>query len=374
MKRSVVRVGVYGDELRDGVALLAEGTSLEVGSAEVGLEEWDILIGSDREIDSAYHSLAQGQRRPSLFVTADDGMGAPEAFQKGFADDLVVLPLRRLDLLRLVRLHHNLESLREMQIDGALIPRLIHRMEEDVRLAGKVQRILIRDRFPPIGHIPVTSKYWCGMRSGGDYFDLLDFPDGQHTGLLLTDSSSYGLSGKLLSALVHFTAHGTKESALRPAALIEILGAKLKEDIKAEDKLSIFYGILNRKTMELTYVWAGTPQCRVSRTGNWVLLADGSRPPLSAGAWVVESAATFQLEAGDRFLLMSDGWAEGANSSFEEVLGAVSKESDARDFVNEVSFRVKREISREDDEAMPPQDCSLVLLDIPKNTLRLAQA
>ncbi|NUM88744.1 MAG: SpoIIE family protein phosphatase [Bdellovibrionales bacterium] len=372
MKQDRIKVGVHGRELMEGVALVAEGMSVDVSLADGEPGSFDILIGDDGAIDGAYHSLSGG-RRPSLFVTVEDGTAVPETFQKGYADDLVVVPLRRLDVLRLVRLHHNLESLRGLQAEGALLPRLIHRLEEDVKMAGKIQRLLIRDRFPPIGNIPVASKYWCGMRSGGDYFDLLEFPDGAHTGIFLSDSSSYGLSGKLLSALVHFTAHGTKESALEPAALVEILGGKLRAEIKPEDQLSIFYGILNRKTMLLSYVWAGTPQAWVERAGRWQCLADGSRPSLAATGWHVESTGHFQLEAGDRFLLVSDGWSEGAGIPVGRILGDAGAGMDSRDFVNEMAFRVKRNISRDDDEAMPPQDCSLILLDLPRNTLRLAQ-
>jgi len=60
--------------------------------------------------------------------------------------------------------------------------------------------------------------------------------------------------------------------------------------------------------------------------------------------------------------------AYGADTAFAQTL---SEQPDPVQMINELTFQVKRALPAPDD--LPPQDCSVIVLDIEKRAMRLAK-
>lgn len=355
-----------------------QGKYLTIAREELhdALNKADIFVLDSKAANEIAGAL-EGEDRPSIFVTAEESAPMPAAFLEGYADDIVVLPLRELDTLRLVKMHEHLKALRNVEKTSRGIPGLVKKLNEDIQLAQKIQRRLIKDKFPSMGGLSIKSKYWCGLKAGGDYFDAFEFPDGQHIGLILTDSSSYSLSTNLLGSLMQFSAHAGAKDHFDPATIVQTLFSKLGDSIKEKDQLSLFYGVLDRKTYQLRYVDCGAvfAQWKNKEESKW--LAKGDAAPLSKTNGAIGSSKEVFLEPGDRLTLLSDGWVDGLESGLS---GLPEEIEDAQDLLNELSFRLRKSVEKNlepedisEEFPMPPQDCSILVIDVAKNLLRLAK-
>jgi sigma-B regulation protein RsbU (phosphoserine phosphatase) len=320
---------------------------------------------------------------PSVVVTAPEEGSVPAAFRQGIVDDLLSLPPRAIDVERMIRGHALMRALHELEESSHGVGELVRRLQEDIRLAQKVQRRLIREKFPALGPLSVKSKYWCGLKSGGDYFDVFELPGGTHAGVILADSSSYALSTALIGSLVHFSVHVGREDYTEPGRVVSALLAKLRETMKEKDKLSLFYGILDRKTFELRFVsFGGVFLGRRSKEGAVEWISRGENPALGATGGGVPAAGSVMLVPGDRLVACSDGWGTALGGDSASVVGAaLSGAGDAQELLNDLAFRLRRKLESESDEPvnaesefpMPPEDCSVLVFDLAQGTLRLAK-
>ena len=81
------------------------------------------------------------------------------------------------------------------------------------------------------------------------------------------------------------------------------------------DFLSVFYGVINRKTLQLAYTNAGHPRPFLYRkeSDDVILLKDGG-PLVGAFPDMAFDAGILQLLPGDRMLLFTDGITEASRS------------------------------------------------------------
>lgn len=337
----------------------------------------DIFLLDDETAIRFLGPLAE-ENWPSVVVFAKDGESVPASYQQGLVDDILVLPARNLDLERILRNHAQIQSLRQLEASSKGVADLVKHVHHDLQLAQKVQRRLIREKFPALGALSVKTKYWCGLKSGGDYFDVIDFPGGTHAGILLADCSSYALSTNLIGTLLHVS----QASAGDPREIVQSLFGKLRESWRENDRLSLFYGVLDRKTYALRYVnCGGVFLAKRNKEGKIQWGAKGETLPLTLQTPEVGESKEVVLEPGDRMILCSDGWGEALDKKpadwLETVLGF---EHDSQDLMNEMGFRLRKELERkagedeaEDDFPMPPQDCSVLLFELAQKALRLAK-
>ncbi len=333
----------------------------------------DILLLREEELRSAaIHCVSA--TRPSFVVLVDDGTTIPAAYAEGIADDLLTLPPRRMDLIRLIGLHHHMHALRSLENSSKAIPQLVKKLQEDVQLAQKIQRRLIREKFPAMSGIKVKSKYWCGMKSGGDYFDVFEFPDENHIGFLLSDSSSYSLSNSFLGSLLQFSTHLAAHDPSDPSKILENLFGKMKEEMKEKDQFSILYGILNRKNYQLRTVSCGSLfALHEPANGVPAWIADGKSAPLTKLSKEFPKYTETSLDPEDRLILLSDGWQSSTGESVKSIAERlVPANKDGQDLVNEFAFALHQK--SEEPDSMPPEDCSILILEIAKNVLRLARS
>lgn len=344
------------------------------------LDAADIYILSDQEVFSIFEQPVK--HRPTIVVYVGEGQKTPESFSEGIADDLVTLPIRPLDVDRLFRRHTELSALRDLEKNTQGITDLVKRLQDDIHLAEKIQRRLIKEKFPPMGGLSIKSKYWCGLKAGGDYFDVFEFPDGNHVGIIVSDSSTYALSTSFIGSLMQFSIHVGQDELGDPAKIVSALFGKIREVMKEKDKFSIFYGILNRKTYQFRYVNQGPIFSALrSKTGDVQWLSKGQNNPLTLKDHVIAQTQEASMEPEDRLMIISDGWGEALGLSGVEVVEKfLPKKSDPQDLLNDMAFDLKKGVEKlydldeaEEDFPMPPQDCSILLFEFAKNLLRLAR-
>lgn len=369
--------------LKDFCLHAGDATPVPMNAGELTqrLGDADLFLLTDEEAIRV--AEANAEARPTLITVVPEKSALPASFKGGVVDDLLLLPLRPLDVERILRAHGTAQSLRMMEETSRAVPALLEKLHQDIQLAEKIQRRLIREKFPAIGGLNIKSKYWCGLKAGGDYFDVFEFPDGVHVGIILSDSSSYGLSTNFIGSLMQFSVHVGQDDIGDPARIVAALYGKLREEMKEKDRFNVFYGILSRKTYQLRYVECGSVFGALKTAdGKLKWAARGANPPLTKAEGTVPAAQEVLLEPGDRLLLTSDGWAESLGQPIHALVEKfLQGPADAQDLMNEMAFHLRKGVvkhfelddAEEEDFPMPPQDCSVMLFDIAKNVLRLAK-
>jgi sigma-B regulation protein RsbU (phosphoserine phosphatase) len=189
-------------------------------------------------------------------------------------------------------------------------------MQEQVKLASKIQTDLLPQTPPLIEGYEIAGKSIPAQLVGGDYFDFIRI-DERKMAVCLGDVSGKGLPASLLMANTQATLRGQTLLANSAKECIARSNTLLFRSTSDEKFVTLFYGILDLQTHQLRFCNAGHD--------NPYLLSDGKEPRrLKTGGIVLSVMETFpyeeeivSLEAGDMLVIYSDGIPEAMNSSQE---------------------------------------------------------
>lgn len=257
---------------------------------------------------------------------------------------------------------------------------LAGKLAEDLNVARRIQKSVIPEKFPSVPGFNVRHKYLSGLKSGGDYIDFFEFDDKTHIGVIMSDSSGYGLSASFLSIMLKLSMKLSKDEAKSPGKTLQKIFEELKVTMKPKEELSIFYGIINRKTFKMRYTGFGNIHFVIHANKTEDQKEDVQVTDVSINPGQLKSVSDVQftdsevmLHPGERLTFMSDGFFEAFDGG-DFLIQAVKNyyHDDPMSFVNECTYQIKRAFSEEGD--MPNQDCSVMVIDIEKRAMRLASA
>jgi sigma-B regulation protein RsbU (phosphoserine phosphatase) len=189
---------------------------------------------------------------------------------------------------------------------------LADNLTEQLRLAGLVQQDFLPMRLPSSDQVQWATVFLPAEWVSGDIYDIARI-DEQHIGFYVADVVGHGMPAALLTiflkqALVMRETVGSSYRIFSPAEVVKNLNVRM-----AAQKLSGYqfatccYGLLNTKTLQLTYARAGHPYPVLLRHGKppSQLEVRGSLLGIFEQAEYIQQ--TVQLEPGDKILLYSDG-------------------------------------------------------------------
>lgn len=327
-------------------------------------------------VDEALPGLSQrlealDRKGRAIFLIMKDGNRIPAVLIDRKVDDVLVRPFRAVEALSKLSHYQQILMWDEVHRLNATFSDQIERLKEDVQLAESLQKSKLPVRFPEIKGFKVTSRYLAGMRSGGDHLDLAEARESNQLSIVLSDSSSYGLSSAVLSALMRVAVKLSSGEARSAYETVKRVQEELAATLKEKDKLSLFYGILSRKDYRLKFLNLGTSSAYHAPVGRGfkhleaqggALTRDGGFPQLT------ESEIALQPE--DRLVLVSDGFldAVGGPERMTEFLDQYRKK-EAADLLNDLVFKIKSKLSAED---LPEQDCTAAVFDVDARLIKLA--
>ena len=329
------------------------------------------LDGSLPDLENALSKI--DRRGRAIFLMTRDGATYPSPLSEGRVDDVLVHPFRPVEVRSKIMHYQQILMWDEVSRLNTSFNEVIDRLRDDLKLAERLQKSKLPSRFPEIKGFKVTNRYLAGMKSGGDHFDIAESKDGSQLSIVLSDSSSYGLSSAVLSALIRVTVKLSSEEVRSCNETVRRIQDELIATLNEKDRLSLFYGILSRRDYRLRYLNLGTSCAYYASPGSGFkeLPAQGQSIARDSGA-ISHFEGSLNLEPGGRLVLVSDG--------FVDCIGDVTKvcafldgfrDREAVDAANEMVFRVKSEFESEED--MPAQDCTAVVFDVDGRVMRLAQ-
>lgn len=348
--------------------------------------QFDLFI---RKVDSSFW------KKRSLFVILENDHDFDYSTQLGrMVDGAIAEPLKKIDVLNLIRLHQRSLEMSELIPLTQKVNGLIEKVRESLELTERLQRKKIPNRFDQIRGIKASYRYLSGLRSGGDYFDCAQNKEGHLLTIVMTDASSYGLSSLVLSSLVRVSQTLNRENSFDLKKMIPLLTQEIQSAQRPKDQLSLFYGVLNLKTLSLEFVQYGSIESYVKVFNNekkqnkhpfQALPVTGEAIHAGTQAETLQQTHQLKLHPQDQLVILSDGWKE-----YLEMDWILSRhQRDGIALANDLDFEVKRKLKQltsvkktsepepepepeeEEDTDYPAQDCTLMCFEIESRVIRL---
>jgi hypothetical protein len=284
----IVRPNGHGDDREYMASVIA---SLQ-GSSAVGL----FLLPPGAEGTRRMLSEQRGQ-----FLWADEGISPPElAVQLRAA--MAVQP-------RLNKLHSELSVVR---IKSDQASHTLEEVDEQMRLAARLQRDFLPRRLPEVGPARFGVLYRPATWVSGDIYDVVRL-DETHVGFYVADVVGHGMPAALLTMFIKKAMQtkrivGQTYEIVSPDVSLRELNADICEQhLPSCQFCTAVYCVLDTDSLILTHARGGHPEPVVVHPGGKMerLWVDGSL----LGIFPDEQfeASRFQLARGDRVLLYTDG-------------------------------------------------------------------
>jgi len=195
-------------------------------------------------------------------------------------------------------------------------------LDEEMRLAARLQRDFLPRRLPEVGRVRFGVLYRPLGWVSGDIYEVARL-DETHVGFYVADAVGHGLPAALLTmfikkALQTKRIEGRRYQIVPPHAALAQLNADIcEQNLTSCQFCTAAYAVLDTSDLTLTHARAGHPEpLLVHADGTFETLpAEGVLLGVFPGAEYV--SATFRLSPGDRLVLYSDG--------AEEALGGVRR-------------------------------------------------
>jgi serine phosphatase RsbU (regulator of sigma subunit) len=290
---------------------------------------------------------------------------------RGLVDDVLVHPFRALEVQSKIKAAQQILMWDEVSQINTSFAEIVTHLKDDLKLAERLQIAKLPIRFPDVSGFKITQRYMAGLRSGGDYFDIAESRQGNLMSIVLSDSSSYGLSSQVLSVLMRVALKLTTEEVRSTYETVKRIQNELGAVLGDNEKLSLFYGVLSRRDYRLKYLNLGSSCAFYADKSEPFRLLPSQGNPITRRGAIAGQEAEIQLQPDGRLLVISDGFLEtfGGMEKLEAALQG-KRGDDAKTLLNELVFGVKSKLDNSDD--MPVQDCTAAIFDVDSRIMRLA--
>ena len=239
----------------------------------------------------------------------------------------------------------------------------------DLAVAREIQQAILPRIFPPFPEETASMDIAASMNAakdvGGDFYDFFRI-DNDRIGFTIADVSGKGVPAAIFMAVARTLIRATGIRGVSPAECMTYSNALLSQESVNNMFVTVFYGIYNIRTGEVTYSNAG-------HNPPYLMKTDGPVEELPLSKDIVAGAIddyeftedTLQLEKGDTLLLFTDGVTEAIDKDekdygderLRKLLGQCSKLS-----CQEIVDKVKADVKAFVGEAEQSDDITLLAL------------
>ena len=219
-------------------------------------------------------------------------------------------------LATLIELQPILKSLRNESNQLEQINRPLNnymsQVDEEMRLAARLQRDFLPKELPDIDHITFATIYRPATWVSGDLYDVMRL-DEEHIGFYIADAVGHGMPAALLTmfikrSIVTKRITGRSYELIAPDVVLEKLNADLiEQNLSNFQFATCCYAILNINSLELNIASAGHPLPILidEQAHTRELHVGGSLLGVFPDA--TYTTETYRLEPEQKLLLFSDG-------------------------------------------------------------------
>jgi len=192
--------------------------------------------------------------------------------------------------------------------------RRLHSIESELAIAQEIQASILPGKNPEVKNLLVAAVYRPMTAVAGDFYDFIA-ADENRTGFLVADVTGHGVPAALIASMIKVAIQSLVACAHNPGEVMSGLNRILSSQLRAQ-LVSAAYLWVDMEKRRALYSAAGHPPLLHWREGkleriesNGLLL--GVLPDAEYPVWEIA------IQAGDRFLLYTDGVSEPENRGGE---------------------------------------------------------
>jgi phosphoserine phosphatase RsbU/P len=271
---------------------------------------------------------------PAIMLTGHGGEVSEIHCLEAGANDFVTKPINIAVLGARIETQLRLNEMRrQLEKQNDELEAWRGNLERDLEAARLTQRSLIPQTPPALPGWEIAAVYRPVIQVGGDIYGWLRMLDGR-TLFWIADATGHGASAALMTTLAKLLFHhGTAENK-SPSEIMGAVNDDFRTIFGARSFMTAMCVALDARNGRASVVGAGHPPLIVHRKNGAAETVFSSAPPLGLpGAEKTKFAETqINLEAGDAFLLYTDGLSGGENSAtnrtaIERLVELLPKES-----------------------------------------------
>jgi len=206
-------------------------------------------------------------------------------------------------------LHSELSDARKLSESDA---ELLKDLDEEMRLAARLQRDFLPRRLPEVGPVRFGVLYRPLGWVSGDIYDVVRL-DETHVGFYVADAVGHGMPAALLTMFIKRALQtkrivGNTYEILPPHVSLHQLNAAIcEQNLSSCQFCTACYCVLDTATLRMTYCRAGHPEAILIRRDGSIATLSGPGSLLGVFPEEQYSGSSMSLAAGDRLVLFSDG-------------------------------------------------------------------
>jgi phosphoserine phosphatase RsbU/P len=206
-------------------------------------------------------------------------------------------------------------------------------------------------------------------QAGGDFYDLVEFPDGSF-GFAQVDVSGHGVASAMIGAMFKMVFHSLARDVPSPARLLCDINDSMFDVLPDSDFLTVFYGIVDSSRRHLVFCNAGHTKPFLYRAASGdIEELDLGGPLIGAFPGMIYDEGHSSLNSGDKILVFTDGITEtrrlGTDQDFygEARLGELlRRHADLR--ASEIIKRVMDDLEEFSGGAVFEDDVTMMLVGV----------
>jgi serine phosphatase RsbU (regulator of sigma subunit) len=326
------------------------------------LSELHVAVASSATVGVRFHDSGDGPQADDGWVTLPADCSSEQLGARLEAVRLCREKLRQLD--------QQVEELRRSQA-GA--DHKLEALDEEMRLAARLQRDFLPRRLPEIGDVRFAVLFRPASWVSGDMYDV-DRLDETHLGFHVVDAVGHGMPAALLTMFIKKSLQtkrieGNSYRIVPPHEALSVLNGDIcDQNLSRCQFCTAVYGVLDTSTLELSYCRAGHPEPILVRS-------DGTVESLTAEGCLLGifeepdfTSTSLQLGYGDRLILYSDGVEDALVCPGQEQHEAfVAQIASLADRPREEMLMTITSWIDDKVDAREPDDVTMVVIDIDRD-------
>ena len=313
-----INIGVISGALKDSFATKVATSGQKALAIASGKEKPDLILldimmpeMDGYEVCRRLKANPDTRDIPVIFLTSQtEAEDETKGFEVG-AVDYIHKPFSAAVVKARVRTHL---MLREAH---AQIAQQLVEINTELEMARQIQLSILPSTTPKITGMDIVARYIPMTSVAGDFYDFI-VVDERHVGILIADVSGHGLPAALIASMLQVALTAQARHVSEPGKVLAGLNQALCGKFQHNFVTAAYvYVDLEKNTMN--YAGAGHPPLLLWRksTGSASQLLENG---LVMGQFEEATYNSLQvpIEAGDRFVLYTDGILETCNPAQEE--------------------------------------------------------
>ncbi|MGB0670331.1 MAG: PP2C family protein-serine/threonine phosphatase [Rhodospirillales bacterium] len=255
-------------------------------------------------------------RIPRIALMGRTDLATIRTAMNGGAADFLAKPVKRADLDATInRVYADCEARRHAWRTEAQLAAL--RREVDV--ARGLQQQILPGTFAAPDGLEIFARMDPAKAMSGDFHDHFQIDD-RHFGFVIADVAGKGVPAAFFMAVARTLIRATALTGVSPSECLDRANLLLCHHQVSGMFVSVFYGVVDTETWELTYCNGGhnTPFVVDGTTGLVRPIVDGDGVVLGVQDFLGYDEGRMILHPGDALFLYTDGVSEAFNEAHEQ--------------------------------------------------------